>query len=445
VPDSLGALDAATDVAATCDTAAVCARVDEDEIDEMLMARDSACRDAVSMERNNRATLRRDAPLGAPIATQVGTMERRDFLKTSLAAACASGVGMSATAAPAPARPNAAATALDPHDLLRVSDPGERRGDMLYRTLGRTGEKVSLIGLGGSHLSRKPLEEQDAIKLVHAALDRGITFLDNCWDYGGGNSERWMGAALAQGGYRHKAFLMTKLDGRTKEAATSQLDESLRRLQTDRIDLVQFHEILRFDDPDRIFTDGGAIEALVAAKQAGKLRFIGFTGHKDPRVHLYMLEVAARHGFHFDTVQMPLNVLDAHFRSFSHDVVPEAVKQGIGVLAMKTMADGAILKSGAPVTAIECLHYAMNLPTSVVITGIDSARILDQAFEATRTFKPMSAEEVAVLVAKTASFAEDGKYEFFKTSSHFDGTAKHPDWLGGESPLVQKLGASVGS
>lgn len=315
---------------------------------------------------------------------------------------------------------------------------------MLYRKLGRTGEQVSVIGLGGAHLSRPPLDEKAAVKLIHAALDRGINFLDNCWDYGHGNSEKWMGTALSQGGYRKKAFVMTKLDGRTKEAAASQLDESLARLRTDHIDLVQFHEVIRFDDPDRIFTQGGALEALVAARQAGKLRFIGFTGHKDPRIHLYMLEVARRSGFSFDTVQMPLNVMDAHFRSFSHLVVPEAVRQDIGILAMKTMGDGVILKSGAPVTAIECLHYAMNLPSSVVITGIDSEKILDQAFEAARTFAPMSADQVAQLVAKTRSFAQDGKYEFFKTSSHFDSTAKHPDWLGEDSPLVQKLAAPVG-
>ena len=237
---------------------------------------------------------------------------------------------------------------------------------------------------------------------------------------------------------------MTKLDGRTREAAKSQLDESLARLKTDHIDLVQFHEIIRFDDPDRIFTEDGALEALMAAKKAGKVRYIGFTGHKDPRIHLYMLEVAKRKGFTFDTVQMPLNVMDAHFRSFSHMVVPALVKQNIGILAMKTMGDGVFLKSGAPVTPVECLHYAMNLPTSVVITGIDSEKILDQAFEATRTFTPMSGDKVAALFAKTQPFATEGKYEFFKTSSHFDSTAKHADWLGEDAALVQQLGPPTG-
>lgn len=359
------------------------------------------------------------------------------------AGAVAAAAGGSAAAAPITGN-DPTTSNLDPHNLARVSDPGEKRGEMLYRTLGRTGEKVSLIGLGGAHLSRKPLDEKAAGKLIHAALDRGINFLDNCWDYGHGNSEKWMGTALAQGGYRKKAFLMTKVDGRTREAAKSQLDESLARLKTDHIDLVQFHEILRFDDADRIFTDGGALEALVAAKQAGKVRYIGYTGHKDPRVHLYMLEVAKRHGFAFDTVQMPLNVMDAHFRSFSHLVVPPAVEQRIGILAMKTMGDGVFLKTGAPVTPLDCLHYAMNLPVSVVITGIDSDKILDQAFEAVKTFKPMTADAVAALVARTKPYADQGKYEFFKTSSHFDSTAKHPDWLGEDSDLVQQLAPPAG-
>jgi aryl-alcohol dehydrogenase-like predicted oxidoreductase len=393
-----------------------------------------------------------------------GSLPRRDFLKTGVVgvSAAASSIGLvQAMAAPAPAAgqggspapagpsaPHAvhpdAASSLDPHKLLRVTDPGERRGDMLYRTLGHTGERVSLIGMGGAHLSRAPLDERGATRLIHAALDRGINFLDNCWDYGHGNSERWMGTALAQGSYRQKAFLMTKLDGRTREAARSQLDESLQRLRTDHIDLVQFHEILRFDDPDRIFADGGALEALVAAKQAGKVRYIGFTGHKDPRIHLYMLEVARRHGFLFDTVQMPINAMDAHFRSFSHEVVPELVNLNIGILAMKTMGDGVLLKTGAPLSAIDYLHYAMNLPVSVVITGIDGDKILDQAFEAMKAFKPMSADQVAALVGKTRPYATDGKYEFFKTSSHFDSTARHPDWLGEDSPVVQRLAPPVG-
>jgi predicted aldo/keto reductase-like oxidoreductase len=246
-----------------------------------------------------------------------------------------------------------------------------------------------------------------------------------------------MGKALKDG-YRQKVFLMTKLDGRTKEEATKQINESLQRLQTDHLDLIQHHEIIRFDDPDRIFAENGAQEAVLEARKAGKVRYIGFTGHKDPHIHLYMLEVAAKHNFHFDTVQMPLNVMDAHFRSFGKLVLPKLVEQQIGVLGMKSMGDQIILKSGV-VKPMECLHYALNLPTSVVITGIDSQEILQQAFEAAKTFKPMSKEEVAALLAKTEKVAATGEYELFKTSAHFDSTAHHPEWLGGQAPHVDKL------
>jgi aryl-alcohol dehydrogenase-like predicted oxidoreductase len=318
-----------------------------------------------------------------------------------------------------------------------TSSAGTRNGDMLYRTLGRTGEKVSAIGLGGFHIAQSGLTEQESIRLVRSGIDRGITFMDNSWDYNQGQSEVRMGKALKDG-YRLKAFLMTKIDGRTKEVAAQQIETCLERLQTDHIDLVQHHEIIRFDDPDRIFAGGGAMEAVVDARKAGKIRYIGFTGHKDPHIHLYMLKVAADHGFHFDTVQMPLNVMDAHFRSFAQMVLPTLVKQDIGVLGMKSMGDGVILKSKT-VSPIECLHYALSLPTSVVITGIDKPNILDQAFEAAKTFQPMSREQLAQLLAKTKEVALAGKYELFKTSSHFDSTAKHPDWLGGDTPEVQKL------
>src|SRR5205807_2398510 len=274
-------------------------------------------------------------------------------------------------------------------------------------------------------------------RLIRSAIDGGISFMDNSWDYNEGQSEIRMGKALKDG-YRQKVFLMTKLDGRTKQEAARQLDESLRRLQTDHVDLIQHHEIIRFEDPDRVFAQSGAQEAVVEAKKAGKVRFIGFTGHKDPHVHLYMLEVAAEHGYQFDTVQMPLNVMDAHFRSFGKVVLPELVSKGIGVLGMKSMGDTLILKSGA-VKPIECLHYAMNLPTSVVITGIDSMKILDQAFEAARAFRPMSETEVGALLAKTARAASRGEFELFKTTSAFDATATNPSWLGEEPRRVQEL------
>jgi uncharacterized protein len=364
-------------------------------------------------------------------------MERRRFLgsivTTGLAGSAAFGQ-QQATPATAPD------SAADASKLLRAASPGELKGEMLYRKLGQTGETVSAIGLGGSHIAKATTPEAESIRLIHAAIDRGITFMDNSWDYNEGRSEIRMGNALSRSGYRNKVFLMTKIDARTKDLAASQIDTSLKRLKTDRIDLLQHHEVLRYDDPDRIFGDGGSMEAVLEAKKAGKVRFIGFTGHKDPHVHLYMLEVAAKHGFRFDTVQMPLNVMDAHFRSFAQLVVPKLVEQQIGILGMKPFCggDGIALKSNT-VKPLQCLHYALNLPTSVVITGIDKQEILDQAFEAAKTFRLMDEEQLTALLAGTQNAALTGHYELFKTSSHFDTTARHPDWLGSDSMPVQKL------
>jgi len=334
-------------------------------------------------------------------------MERRDFLKTATAATVAAATGSSASAS-AP--------------VTRPETPG-----MIYRNLGTTGERVSAIGLGGFHIGKQP-DPADSIRLIRTAIDRGITFMDNCWDYNDGISEVRMGQALRDG-YRAKVFLMTKIDGRTKVEYNKQLEQSMGRLQTDVIDLVQFHEIIRMEDPDRIFAEDGAIHAALEARQAGKIRYIGFTGHKDPAVHLRMLEMAVKHNVHFDTVQMPINVMDAHFRSFTHEVMPVALKQGIGVLAMKTFGDNFILKSNT-VQPIEALHYGLSLPVSVVITGIDKPEILDQALEAARTFKPLSSTQVASLLARTKDAASEGKFELFKTTPHFDGTAANPKWLG---------------
>ncbi|MDZ8258202.1 aldo/keto reductase [Nostoc sp. ChiQUE01b] len=311
--------------------------------------------------------------------------------------------------------------------LAQSSTTPTRRGEMLYRTLGRTKEQVSVIGLGGFHIG-KIEEEQESIKLIRSAIDRGINFMDNSWDYHNGRSHRWMGNAL-KNGYRQKVFLMTKIDGRTKSAAKMQIDESLKDLQVDHIDLIQHHEILRFEDPDRVFAPGGSMEAVVEAQKAGKIRYIGFTGHKNPQIHLQMLETATQNGFRFDTVQMPLNVMDAHFRSFERQVLPMLVKNNIGVLAMKTIGESYILRSNT-VSAIDCLHYAMNLPTSVVITGIDSMGILDQAFEAVRTFKPMDQARVTALLARTREAAAKGQYERYKTTTQNDSTAMNPAWLG---------------
>jgi len=308
---------------------------------------------------------------------------------------------------------------------------------MIYRTLGSTGERVSAIGLGGWHLGLKTVDEQLAIRIVRSAIDGGINFLDNSWDYNEGESEKRMGKALRDG-YRERAFVMTKIDGRSKKEAAKQFDESLKRLDVDYIDLVQHHEIIRFDDPHRIFHPEGANAALLEAREAGKLRYIGFTGHKDPRIHLYMLEIAKENGFRFDTVQMPLNVMDAHYRSFEKRVLPELVKLQIGVLGMKSMANGILLKSKT-VTAVECLHYALNLPTSVVITGIDSMEILDQAFAAIESFHPLSNGEREALLAKTCEAAANGRFEPFKTSSIFDSTAENPEWLGDEPREIREL------
>jgi len=308
---------------------------------------------------------------------------------------------------------------------------------MPYRRLGRTGEKVSAIGLGGYHIGLPAVSAREAVRIIQAALDRGLNFLDNSWDYNKGESEKRVGAAL-KGGYREKAFVMTKVDGRSRKEAARQIDESLKRLGVDHVDLLQHHEIIRFDDVDRIFAEGGAMEAFLAARKAGKIRFIGFTGHKHPQIHLYMLEKAAQHEFRFDTVQMPLNVLDTHFRSFEKAVLPKLVSKGIGVLGMKSMGDGVILKSKA-VKPLECLHYALNLPTSVVITGIDSMKILDQAFEAAATFQPLTAREVARLRGKSAKVAAEGGFELFKTTTIFDSTVTNPKWLGEESQRTQQL------
>jgi predicted aldo/keto reductase-like oxidoreductase len=338
-------------------------------------------------------------------------MERRDFLKSATAAGITSAIAAKAQASRVSNSP-----------IKRPESP-----DMIYRELGTTGERVSAIGMGGYHLG-KQADANESINLIHAGVDRGITFLDNCWDYNEGISEVRMGQAL-RNGYREKVFLMTKMDGRTATEYNKQLEESLGRLQTDVIDLVQFHEVIRMEDPDRIFAPGGAIEAAVHAKQAGKIRHIGFTGHKDPAVHLRMLETAQKHSFHFDTVQMPINVMDAHFRSFTLEVMPVALKQGIGILAMKTFGDPYILKSNT-VQPIEALHYGLTQPVSVVITGIDSTQVLDQAFEAARTFKPLDQTQISSLLARTATAASEGKFELFKTTSHFDGTAQNPKWLG---------------
>ncbi|MCL4502492.1 MAG: aldo/keto reductase [Deltaproteobacteria bacterium] len=335
-------------------------------------------------------------------------MERREFIKRF------TGLGLAVAVSRVPG-------------LTPYAWGAQMAGSIPYRQLGSTGVKVSLAGLGGAHLGGQP-DEQESIRIIRAAIDNGINFLDNSWDYHGGQSEIRMGKALRDG-YRQKVFLMTKIDGRTKEAAARQIDECLKRLQTDTIDLMQFHEIIRMSDPDRIFGPNGAMEAATAAQQAGKIRYLGFTGHKSPDIHLKMLQTCLAHDFTPATVQMPLNVMDAHYHSFEKKVLPELVKHGIAPLAMKSMGSPYILQSKT-VTPVECLHYSMNLPVAVVITGCDSIPILEQALNAARTFRPLSEQEVAAILAKTAAAAKAGRYELYKTSEHFDSTARNPQWLG---------------
>jgi predicted aldo/keto reductase-like oxidoreductase len=311
--------------------------------------------------------------------------------------------------------------------LLPRAGSAETSKTVPYRTLGRTGEKVSCIGLGGYHLGSQG-DEAESIRIIRTALDEGVNFLDNCWDYNDGQSEIRMGKALRDG-YRQKAFLMTKIDGQTQPAAARQIDESLRRLQTDHIDLLQFHEVIRDSDPERIFAPKGGMEAVLAAQKQGKVRYLGFTGHKSPDIHLKMVQAWLSQNLAPDTVQMPLNVMDAHFNSFEKKVLPVLVKHNIGVLGMKPMGNGLVLKSKTA-EPLECLHYALNLPTSVVITGCNTLPILEQALKAARTFRPLTAQQVSDLLARTAKAAEKGEFELYKTAHDFDGTYHNPQWLG---------------
>ena len=309
----------------------------------------------------------------------------------------------------------------------QVPDTPTSRSGIPYRILGRTGEEVSIIGLGGAHIGMRR-DENDSIRIIRTAIDNGINFMDNSWDYNGGASEIRMGKALRDG-YRSKVFLMTKIDGQTSKTATEQLNESLQRLQTDTIDLLQFHEVIRMSDPERIFGPGGAMEAVLEAKKAGKVRYIGFTGHKSPDIHLKMLQTALDNHFIFNAVQMPLNIMDAHYDSFEKRVLPLLLENNIGVLGMKPLCNGLIFKSGVA-TVVECLHYAMSLPVSVVITGCNSLPILQQALEATRSFSTMSEEQRSALLARTAKAAERGDYEPWKTGTAYDATSRNPHWLG---------------
>jgi predicted aldo/keto reductase-like oxidoreductase len=320
---------------------------------------------------------------------------RREFLKTAAAGVAAASIADS---------------------VLAQQEDGGADG-LPKRPLGKTGEKVSIICLGGWHIGA--IEEKLAIEIMHEAIDGGLTFFDNAWDYHDGGSEEVMGKALSTGGRRDKVFLMTKNCDRDYAGSKKHLEDSLRRLKTDHIDLWQFHEINYDNDPDWIFEKGG-LKAALEARQAGKIRFIGFTGHKHPDIHLKMI----RKPFAWDTVQMPINVMDAHYRSFQRDVVPECNRRGIGVLGMKSLAGGhprGRLVESAGLAANDCRRFALSLPISSLVVGIISREDLKQDLEMARNFKPMPDEEKARLLAKVLPQATDGRHELFKSTQNFDG------------------------
>ena len=285
------------------------------------------------------------------------------------------------------------------------------------RPLGTTGFRVSALGLGGYHLGLIG-SEREAISIVHAAIDAGVTFMDNAWEYHDGQSERRMGKALAAG-WRDRAFLMTKVctHGRDARVALRQLEESLRRLKTDHLDLWQVHECVYHNDPARHFARGGVIEALDRAKRDGKVRFVGFTGHKSPLIHLEMLS----HGYPFDTCQLPLNVFDATFRSFETAVLPELARRGVAALGMKSLGgEGDGVRKRA-VSAEDALRYAMSLPVSTTISGIDSMTVLRQNLRVARGFRPMTGRQLAALRRRCAPMAADGRFELYKTTGKHEG------------------------
>ncbi|MCW3100586.1 MAG: aldo/keto reductase [Chthonomonadaceae bacterium] len=292
-------------------------------------------------------------------------------------------------------------------------------GQIPQKPLGKTGVNVSIIGIGGFTLGQAKSYDE-AEQILHEAVDAGVTFMDNAWEYNEHKSEDWMGRGLQ--GRRDKVFLMTKVctHGRDAKVAMQQLDESLRRLRTDHLDLWQIHEVVHFNDPDLHFMPGGAVEALILAKQQGKVRFLGFTGHKNPMIHLRMLELADQHNVKFDTVQMPLNPFDATFRSFAQHVLPEANRRGMGALGMKSLGgSGEAVLKGA-ITVPEALRFAMSLPVATTISGIDSLQVLRQNLGVARDFKSMTESEMQSLRDRCASAASDGHLELYKTTKKYD-------------------------
>jgi len=325
------------------------------------------------------------------------TPNRREFLQTTAAGLAAAGLAANAEA-----------------------QQGQRTnsGGIPLRPLGRTGEMVSLLCLGGhSSTNPKKLSEKESLRLIQRAVDEGITFMDNCWDYHDGGAEEWMGKALAEGGRRDKVFLMTKVCGRTAKDAQANLEDSLRRLKTDRIDLWQFHEMVYDNDPDWVFAEDGAIHAALKALKDGKVRYLGFTGHKDPLIHLKMLGKP----YEWAAVQMPLNVMDVHYRSFQKQVLPVLTRRNIGVLAMKSLGGTGTIVSKAGIPVGDALRYVLSLPISTLVSGIDSEKVLDQNLKIVRDYSPMSDDERKALEAKYHRLAGDGRFELFKSTTNFDG------------------------
>ena len=297
-----------------------------------------------------------------------------------------------------------------------VKAPPVNAGGIPLRPLGRTGEMVTMMCLGGYH-SASHEKESESINLIQRAVDEGITFLDNAWDYRDGIAEERMGKALSEGGRRDKVFLMTKCCGRDAKTAQSNLEDSLRRLKTDHLDLWQFHEIIYDNDPDWIFESGGAIEFALKAKEQGKIRFLGFTGHKDPSIHLKMLGKP----YDWSTVQMPLNVMDGQYRSFQRQVLPVLVERQIGAIGMKSLGGNGNIVTQAGVPVEDALRYVLSLPIATLVSGIDSPKVLEQNLKIVRDFKPMTPDEFAAVDQRVRTLAGDGRFELFKSSKVYDG------------------------
>jgi aryl-alcohol dehydrogenase-like predicted oxidoreductase len=341
-------------------------------------------------------------PIASAGSIDIPNRERRRFLQAGLVATGA--------ALTQPLAQSSAFAQLAPLEMTQTGSESVPR-----KPLGKTGQQVSILGLGGFHIGTMESVD-DAIRLVHEALDSGINFCDNAWEYNEGKSEDWLGRALE--GRRDKVFLMTKVctHGRDKKVAMSQLEESLTRLRTDHLDLWQIHECIYYNDPERHFAAGGVIEALDEAKKQGKVRFAGFTGHKSPTIHLKMLS----YNYPFDTVQMPLNCFDGTYKSFEQKVLPEVAKRGMAALGMKSMGgDGQPILHGA-VTAEEALRYAMSLPVATTISGIDSLEVLHQNLSIARGFKPLNPAEMQALRDRCAPLSADGHLELYKSTKKYD-------------------------